>query len=331
MSKTRIIKFAFIVFLLCTSVVFAQTREMKEHKVTKGDTLWDIADAELKNAFLWPKIWKENTWIKNPDKIYPNQVIRIPLYLIKKEKLTKEAGRQDFAAYQEPVIGDSGKKAKSLKKQPLVDENTFIAAGYIADSIPQGGKISASPSGQSFFGIGDIIYADFDQPVAIRDKFYVVKTSKLLKHPVTGAKIGYVLSINGIAEIVKAKDGETKALITKCFREIEKGELLVPYYAMEIPRTTGQFRRPNINGMIIAAGKDCPYQSLLDIIYLDKGCRDGIAAGDMFRTIAVEGEQPEPNGIIQVLSCREHTATAIIKASSSPIVPGNIFADLDKN
>jgi len=324
MSKIRIIKFAFIVFLLCTSVAFAQNREMKEHKVTKGDTLWDIAEVELKNAFLWPRIWKENTWIKNPDKIYPHQIIRIPLYLVK-------SGRQDAAAYQEPVISDSGKKAKSLKKQPLVDENTLMAAGYITDSIPRGGKISASPSGESFFGTGDIIYADFDQSVAIRDKFYIVKTSKLLKHPVTGAKMGYILSINGVAEIVKAKKGETKALITKCFREIEKGELLVPYYEMEIPQTTGQFRRPNINGMIIASSKDSPYQSLLDILYIDKGSKDGIEPGDMFRTIAVDGEQPVPNGIIQVLSCREHTATAIIKASSSPIAPGNIFADLDKN
>jgi len=331
MSKIRIIKFAFIVFLLCTAVAFAQNREMQEHKVTKGDTLWDIAEVELKNAYLWPRIWKENTWIKNPNKIYPNQIIRIPLYLVKKEKLTKEAGRQDFAAYQEPLISDSGEKAKSLKKQPLVDENTFMAAGYIADSIPRGGKIGASPSGESFFGNGDIIYADFDHPVAIRDKFYVVKTSKLLRHPVTGAKMGYILSINGVAEIVKAKKGETKAMITKCFREIEKGELLVPYYEMEIPRTAGQFRRPNINGMIVASSKDCPYQSLLDIVYIDKGFKDGMEPGDMFRTIAVGGEQPVPNGIIQVLSCREHTATAIIKVSSSPVAPGNIFADLNKN
>ncbi|NTW76606.1 MAG: LysM peptidoglycan-binding domain-containing protein, partial [Syntrophaceae bacterium] len=295
MSKTRIMKFAFIVFLFLTSVTFAQTREMNEHKVIKGDTLWDIADAELKNSFLWPKIWKENTWIKNPDKIYPNQIIKIPLYLVKKEKLKEEAGRQDAASYQEPAIIETDKKAATLKKQPLVDENTLMASGYIADTIPGGGKIGESSSGQPFFGNGDIVSIKLDHSVQIKDKFYVIKTSKLLKHPVTGARIGYVVSIGGIAEIVKAKDGETMAVITKCFREIGKGELLVPYYEMELPLTTGQFRRPNINGMIVAAGNDWPYQSMLDIIYIDKGYKDGIKTGDMFRTIAVDNDQPLPN------------------------------------
>ena len=56
MSKTGIMKFGLIVLVLLTSVAVAQTREMKEHKVIKGDTLWDIADKELKNSFLWPKI-----------------------------------------------------------------------------------------------------------------------------------------------------------------------------------------------------------------------------------------------------------------------------------
>ncbi|NTW78132.1 MAG: hypothetical protein HGB33_10265, partial [Syntrophaceae bacterium] len=91
------------------------------------------------------------------------------------------------------------------------------------------------------------------------------------------------------------------------------------------------FRRPNINGMIVAAGNDWPYQSMLDIIYIDKGYKDGIKTGDMFRTIAVDNDQPLPNGVIQVINCREHTATAIIKSSISPIAPGNIFADIDKN
>lgn len=330
MSKTRIMKFGLIVFVLLTSVAFAQTREMKEHKVIEGDTLWGIADAELKNAFLWPKIWKENTWIKNPDKIYPNQTIRIPLYLVKKGNLKEETRRQDAASYQEPVIIEQGTKAEALKKQPLVDENTLMAAGYIADAIPAGGKIGESPSGQSFLGNGDKVYVDFDHSVQVKDKFYVIKTSKPLKHPVTGAKIGYVISIGGIAEIVQAKDGETMAVITKCFREIGKGELLVPYSKMELPLTTGQFRRPNINGLIVAAGNDWPYQSMLDIIYIDKGCKDGITAGDMFRTIAVDDDHPLPNGIIQVISCRDHTAAAIIKSSSSPIAPGNIFSNVDK-
>lgn len=331
MSKNRIVKFAFIVFLLLTSVAFAQTREMKEHKVIKGDTLWDIAHAELNNSLLWPKIWKENTWIKNPDKIYPHQIVKIPVYLIKKEKFKEETGRRDAASYQEPVRNEAGKRAVPIKTQPLVDRNTIMAAGYMSDTIPAGGKLSGSPAGLFIFGNDDAAYVDFNHAVNVGDRFYIIKASDLIRHPVTGTKMGYVISIGGIAEIVKVKGGETIAKITKCFREIEQGELLVPYYEIETPMTTGQFNRPHINGMIVAAGKDCPYQSMLDIIYIDKGCKDGIETGDMFRTVAVDDDHPVPNGVMQVISCREHTATAIIRSSSSPVLPGNIFADLDEN
>jgi hypothetical protein len=39
---------------------------------------------------MWPKIWKENSWIANPHWIYPDQMIKIPLYLIQEEKRAEE-------------------------------------------------------------------------------------------------------------------------------------------------------------------------------------------------------------------------------------------------
>ena len=71
--------------LIVSSLSFSQTPEYKDYTVTKGDTLWDISENELKDPFLWPKVWKENPEIKNPDLIYPGQKIRIPLYLLQKE------------------------------------------------------------------------------------------------------------------------------------------------------------------------------------------------------------------------------------------------------
>ena len=86
MPKTGTIIYALIVFLLLPLITFAETQEIKEYKVVKGDTLWDITKAELNDPFLWSKVWKENPWIANPDLIYPDQIIKIPLYLIQKEK-----------------------------------------------------------------------------------------------------------------------------------------------------------------------------------------------------------------------------------------------------
>ena len=118
------------------------------------------------------------------------------------------------------------------------------------------------------------------------------------------------------------------AKITKCFREIDIGDRLDSYYDIELPMTSRHFRSPDINGKIVATGNNITYQS--DIIYIDKGCKDGIEVGDVFMTIAVD-THAVPNGVIQVINCKDHTATAIIQQSSTRVSPGNIFVELGKD
>jgi LysM repeat protein len=328
MPKTRIIKYALIVFLLLPLITFAETQEIKKYKVIKGDTLWDISKKELNDPFMWPRIWKENKWIANPHWIYPGQIIKIPLYLIQEEKQEEEVTPKPAATYQETPSEEVKKEAVHIIMHPLVNRSLLMASGYIADTIPGVGQIVDSPSQQIIFGNDDLVDVSVDRPAQVGDKFYVIKVSGPVEHPITGKEIGYVITIGGIAEIVKIKNGETMAKITKSFREIAKGDRIDPYYDIESPMTTGHFRSPDINGMIIATGNNMVLQSMLDIIYIDKGCKDGIEAGDMFRTIAVNAHTV-PNGVIQVINCMSHTATAIIKQSSMPISPGNIFTKLD--
>ncbi|MCX7148909.1 MAG: LysM domain-containing protein, partial [Rhodocyclales bacterium] len=46
------------------------------HVVTSGDTLWGIAAKFLKDPYRWGELWKLNAEeIKNPQRIYPGQVI----------------------------------------------------------------------------------------------------------------------------------------------------------------------------------------------------------------------------------------------------------------
>ena len=324
------IKYALIVFLLLPLITFAETPEIKEYKVIKGDCLWNISKAELNDPFMWPKIWEENKWIANPHWIYPGQIIKIPLYLIQEKKQEEEVTPKP-AATSEATPGEEVKKETvPIMMHPLVNRSLLLASGYIADKIPGVGQIGDSPSGQDIVGNDDIVFVNVDSPAQVGDKFYVIKASEPVKHPVTGENIGYVITIGGIAEIVKIKNDETMAKITKCFREIDRGDRLDSYYDIETPMTTGHFRSPDINGMIIATGNNNLLQSMLDIIYIDKGCKDGIEAGDMFRTIAVDAHAI-PNGVIQVINCKDHTATAIIKSSRAPISPGNIFATLGNN
>lgn len=69
-----------------------------EHRVTKGECLWWISEFKevYNDPFMWPLIFKANRdKIKNPDRIYPNQVFSIPRAFTLEEL---QAGRKKAGA-----------------------------------------------------------------------------------------------------------------------------------------------------------------------------------------------------------------------------------------
>lgn len=315
--------FALIVLsFLNTETAFSQAQEYKEYTVKKSDTLWEIANKEIVDPFLWPKIWKENPGIKNPDLLYPGQKIRIPLYLIQKEVPPKPVEKAMPTPEVKPRAKEEPKteKIKPVEKKYLVDMDTLISSGYISSSLESKGMVIGSPTGRSVLNKDDFAYIKTVNPANTGDKFYILRSSGKVFHPETGDFMGYLIEVMGIAEVVEKRTDIAKARITESFQEVAVGDLLDNFYEIEPAFETDNPKSPNIAGYIVATRQRRTANGQMDIVYIDKGSKDGLSAGDVLRTILVNKFSIETNSVIQVINTKESTATAIIRKSEKEVI-----------
>ena len=319
-KATLTVIFIFLSFLCFSSSVSAQIQEYKDYTVMTGDTLWDISQKELQDPFSWPKIWKENPDIANPDRIYPQQKIRIPLFLLQKEITLSEIQEKKLGerVLEKETVG----KIEPSPKEYLVGRALLIASGYIADSVHSVGSIVDSPTGRTILGMGDYAYVKTDSPAEVGEKFYVIRPVEKVIHPKSGKMLGYLIEVLGIAEIVGQDGDEMKVKITASYTDILTGSLLDSYYEVEPPYRMDTPRKPHIDGYIVAAKELRTLNGILDIVYLDRGRREGLEVGDVCATL-LQGKHRILNSVIQVINTRETTATAIVRRSNNSVTKGD--------
>lgn len=318
--------------VLTAVTAFAQSQEDKDYEVRKGDTLWSISSKEMSDPFSWPKIWKENPEIKNPDLIYPGQKIRLPQLYIQKEIIPMPAPPPTERAVPAPRIKPEPRvvkeempvKIKPAEKKYLVERDILISSGYISDSIESRGQVIGSPSEREVLGKVDYAYIRTSGPVRTGDRFYVVRPAGKVKHPETGAMMGYLIDVLGIARVVGKESGETKTEITASYSGIAVGDLLFDYYEIDLPLQPENLRNPDIPGFIVATKERRISNGQPDIVYIDKGSKSGIMPGDIFAMTA-RAKFNTPNGLLQVISTKESTSTAIVRTSQKEVSVGDKF------
>lgn len=319
---------ALVVLCLLTTVTASDDIKERGYKIRKGDTLWDISSKKLKSPYLWPKLWKENPQIRNPDLIYPGQTLHI---FGDRQAAAEEAARK---SPEVEVVPEKGRvivpkkldsfEIKIEQRKNLISRGALINSGYIADLVPVEGRIKGDTlSDRSLLAVSNTVYLSLHRVPAPKTRFYAVSIPEPLIHPVTGETLGYFSRIKGVLEVVGLDNGNITAVIKESFEEIGINDYLASYYEIEVPSSGLEVRRPAIAGTVVKM-RDGNAVGRRGIVYIDRGVTDGIKIGDMFSVI--NSDAPNVSiGAILVVSAGEKFSVALVENAIKEVKVGDSF------
>jgi len=316
--------------------------EYIQYTVKKGGTLWDISTEVLENPFLWPRVWQVNPEIKNADLIFPGQVIRIPVALVKPE--LRPAASPIVTGAVEPAETDLKKtgKEESLsalgervdvqRSRELASPDVIASAGFITGDLHTVGTVIGSPGDKSIFATYDTVYINAMPEAQVGDRFTIYKMIKPVKHPETREKVGSLYEVLGAIEIVEKGSKVDVAEVVTSYSQIELGSLVGDYLEQEPPIVGALARTPNTKGYVLLLKSLKHIGGLYDGLYVDKGEIDGILPGDVFSIVRQDRRYHDRTiGKIEIVRVMKKTATAIVLNSSEEIEPGDLVSSFRNN
>lgn len=282
-----------------------RTDHPNEYVVVKGDTLWDISARFLEKPWLWPEIWKKNPQIKNPDLIYPGDVVRL-VYIDGKPYLTVNEAPRAVNALPVGAISIDDYILPFLEDLRVV--NTVTDMPYVLGT--QGGNVYGKA--------GELVYVRGLSGVAVGDEVEIFEATVNFARNFRGASmrtatadldfsgrrhhldsrtfwngvftstsssdyIGTELHRVGGGKVQSIKGAVTSVMVTDADFEISKGNRVAPkasvgydpYYFPTAGADLGSVRVMAVsNTNSVGGGRD--------IIAIPVGSKQGVSNGNTF-------------------------------------------------
>lgn len=283
----------------------------QKHIVQPGDTLWDITHTYFKDSFLWPKLWKTNKDILDPDLIYPGNIILLPgetsaplppsVQAAPGTRVTRGAqstpddpqpGLTTKEAQVAPIRGKS--RIKIIRPEVTspqefsLDLSKLPNPGYVVVKEKSIGKVVGARDNREIFGENEITYLlpKRGQKPAIGDLFTVYRSVHRVKHPQNGKNLGSLVRILGTLEVtgVEPREKTVTAYVLNSLDFIRPGDLYMPLLkgldTKNIDFSTSV--EGSLDGFIIEVQEDRVGQAQHDFVFLDRGLNDGLEIGNRF-------------------------------------------------
>ena len=315
------------------------------HMVVRGDTLWDISGRYLGNPFLWPQIWEANTYIKRAHWIYPGDPIFLPsVQMVGDPDTTTETEEEAKAAKPiEPLGIPEWMDMDALINVASID--TVRYAGYISASIEDESlKIKSmelengTPLEPITAATRQYLYLDRGASSGVKagDLYSIHRRARVVKHPVTGKKVGYRVNTTGIARVLLVGETSSRAVVEAAGREVRVGDYLRPLTDVESPLVKRRvvveggdlsLDGSRSNGYVVDIDDDSITAATGVVVGVDVGSGSGLAVGRVI-TVFRQGDRSDPvtrrplaAGV--VVSVRENFSVARLVYSREEVIVGD--------
>ncbi len=256
-----------------------QLRSEKSYTVKSGDTLWGIAAHFLRHPWDWPRIWRKNPYIKNPNLIYPGDRIVIIHGANGQPELRVISLHPQMTTAPLPTVAKG-------EVMPFLGTPGVIASKKTYEKLPY---LAASADHHIVFSVGDKLYTAGLTRTAVGSRYNIVALGPELRRPGVEKPVGYALHDLGTA-IVRGNGKHAAVEITSARKEISLGDRLIPATAGGTPHYFPSVPAHPVKAHIIATMSD--YRELLvgQIIIVDRGRKDGLSAGNVLQIERAGGE-----------------------------------------
>lgn len=238
--------------------------------VKKGDTLWRIAGMFLQKPWEWPKIWKNNPDIKNPNLIYPGEILYLT-YQDGKPVLTKQAPAATAVIDETPVPALPLSKIEAfLSTNRVVSKQAMAAAPHVIGVETQ----------RLIAGVGDTVYARGN--FAGNSHFGIYREGQVFKDPDTLEILGYEMIDVGDVRALGYRKDVAALEVTRSTRQIDKLDMLFPKKRnIDLSQFYPSVPQRRIEGKIIAVEDGVNHLGRWDVVIINRGLNNGLRPGNV--------------------------------------------------
>ncbi len=253
----------------------------KSYTVKQGDTLWNIAEVFYFQPWMWKDIWHANPGIKNPDLIYPGDMIYLAEIDGKVALKAMRGSRVKLAPHMRSTPVD-----QAIPAIPIDAIHQFLTRPSVIDieqdDVDDRPYIIAFADDRIIAGAKSMIYVRGPLEPGVAN-YNIVRPGDLYHDSVSGEPLGREALWVGEAQLRKGGDPAT-FFVKEAEREVAIGDRLYPVVGEHAihafyPHPPEQ----EVDAGIVSVLDGVTQIGQYDVVVIDRGENEGLQVGDVLQ------------------------------------------------